>query len=73
MCFASSYAMQSSKRNHNRKVMDKTYKSIKIGAGEYRDLRAYAERAGMKIQAVLTKWIREGLARQNGQPQKEQA
>lgn len=47
--------------------MDKTYKSIKIGAGEYRDLRAYAERAGMKIQAVLTRWIREGLERANGQ------
>lgn len=41
--------------------MDKTYKSIKIGAGEYRELRAYAERNQYAIQVVLTRAIREFL------------
>lgn len=43
--------------------MDKTYKSIKVGASEYRDLRAYADKHGYVLQAVLTRAIREFLER----------
>ena len=49
--------------------MEKSYKSIKIGAGEYRDLRAYAAKKGFVIQHVLTTAVREFLTRQNGQEQ----
>lgn len=48
--------------------MDKIYKTIKIGAAEYRELRAYTDRKGLLIQHALTTAIREFLARQNGQP-----